>query len=224
MPPDPFEFKKHPRLHPARLGFTLYARTMEFCSHLAFDHVVLDELDAEWAPVDDFNTMDTAVTARQMAALLHFLNETEELRGTVVVEIGSYHGVTTSKFAEATKRMVYAVDPFIGYGGAETDYEIFLSNTRTHPSIRHLRQTSGAAAKQWRSLSVSFLFVDAVHDYVNAMHDVAAWSAKLAPGGMLAMHDTDNNIFAGTRLAAWQIAKRMRIVCHIPDLLILQAP
>ncbi len=220
---DPFEFKRYSKLHPVRLGFTTYARSAEVYARMMFDWVRLDHLDTDWVPVDSYNKADTAVTSWQMGALLHFLRASEALPGAAVVEIGSYRGITTSKFAQATQKTVYAVDPFIGYGGADADYEIFLRNTRNLVSIRHLRETSGAAAKKWKEQSITFLFIDAVHDYVNTAHDIAAWSTKLVPGGMMAMHDTDNSAFAGTRFAAWQAAKKMRLVCHIPDLVILQS-
>jgi predicted O-methyltransferase YrrM len=221
---DPFEYKKYSKLHPIRLAFTAYARGAELFSRSVFERVQLRNLDARWPAVHDYNLEDTAVTPQQMGALLHFLGETESLSGTVVVEIGSFRGVTAAKLAQATKRMVYSVDPFIGYGGAESDYEVFSENTLALPSFHHLRETSGIAAKNWNEANISFLFIDAVHDFVNTTHDAAAWATKLVPGGILALHDTDNRIFPGTRLAAWFLAKQMELVCHIPDLTILRPP
>ena len=57
---------------------------------------------------------------------------------------------------------------------------------------------------RWRHGPASFLFIDAVHDYVNTAFDIATWSPLLVPGGILALHDTDQEIFAGTRRAAFE--------------------
>jgi hypothetical protein len=35
------------------------------------------------------------------------------------------------------------------------------------------------------------VFINAVHDYVNTSFDIEAWLPKLVPGGILALHDTD---------------------------------
>lgn len=224
---DPFEFKKYSKIHPARLGFTAYARSAELYSRLVFDRVQLEYLEGDEqreVRLEPYEQQNTAVSPRQMGALLHYLREAEDLPGTAVVEIGSYRGITTAHFSKAVTKAVYAVDPFIGYGGAEDDYQIFMNNTRDLASVHHVRETSGAASQKWPAQNISFLFIDAVHDYVNTKHDIATWSEKLIPGGMMAMHDTDNAAFAGTRYAAWQAAQKMRIVCHIPDLVILSKP
>jgi predicted O-methyltransferase YrrM len=219
---DPFEFKKHSKLHPLRLGFTAYARGIEAYAGIVFDKVQLELVEAMCEPVHDYDQDDTAVTPSQMGTIVHYGQETEHLKDTVIAEIGSYRGITTAQIAAATARPVYAVDPFIGYGGAETDYARFLKNTQHIATVTHLRQTSGAAARQMKGQRIGFLFIDAVHDYVNTSHDVRAWSRMVVPGGYVALHDTDNKAYAGTRLSAWQAAKSMRLVCHIPDLVVLQ--
>jgi hypothetical protein len=51
------------------------------------------------------------------------------------VEIGAYHGITTCFFAEHSSTKVYAVDPYIGFGGSNHDYRIFLRNTEEKEDI-----------------------------------------------------------------------------------------
>jgi len=218
---DPFSVKRYARVHPLRLAFTGYARAMDRIAGLRHGRNALEEIREPWPPAPDYRRADTAVTPDQMAALLHFAKKAEALPGSIV-EIGSYRGVTTSLLAAQTERTVHAVDPFRNYGGAEGDFAIFRENTQDHGNVVHLRDTSGAAAEHWSNGAICFVFVDAVHDYVNTRFDAAVWGERLSPGGYLAMHDVDNADFPGTRRASLEMSKRMRLVCHVNDLVVLQ--
>ncbi len=156
-----------------------------------------------------------------MGALIHFVHETEGLAPKPIVEIGAYRGSTTLRISKETSRQIYAVDPYMGYGGAEDEFQRFQGRTSGVSNIQHIRATSGAAAGLL-SDQISLCFIDAVHDFVNTGFDIESWGAKLAPGGILALHDTDNADYPGTRLAATLAAKRFRLVHHIHDLTILQ--
>jgi hypothetical protein len=64
------------------------------------------------------------------------------------------------------------------------------------------------------------VFINAVHDYVNTSFDIEAWLPKLVPGGILALHDTDQAMFAGTRRAAYEPLNRLELIAHPPNLAI----
>ena len=66
------------------------------------------------------------------------------------------------------------------------------------------------------------MFIDAVHDYANTSFDLEVWSSLSIPGGLIALHDTDNPSFAGTRRAAWEGQKTMDLYAHVNDLVILR--
>ena len=138
-----------------------------------------------------------------MQHLLHALALTEPFAGTVVVEVGSCRGETTRCLAQATARTVVAVDPYSGYGGAEAELDQFQRRIAGLDNVVLERTTSGAArAALGRTRPGELaLFIDAVHDYVNTSFDIATWSPLLVPGGILALHDTDQEVFAGTRRA-----------------------
>ena len=128
--------------------------------------------------------------------------------------------------ASTTARRVYAVDPYAGYGGADSDLGAFENRTRDLPNVFHVRSTSGEASRHPELITVSFAFVDAVHDYVNARFDGTTWLRKLAPGGMIAFHDTDSRVFPGVMRAVWEIlndrANPLTLFIHVPGLVILQ--
>jgi hypothetical protein len=218
---DPFKIKRFSKAHPLRIVYTLYSRGMEIFARVLFKFRQLPLVTMPTEPSADYSLRDTAVTPQQMAALITALKLIPSSLSGSIVEIGSYRGVTTRKMSESTNRHIYAVDPFAGYGGAEADLEIFRSTVAGLSNVIHLQSTSGEAANKF-SEPVAYIFVDAVHDYVNTKFDVNVWSAKLVQGGFLAMHDVDNVSFAGTNLAAWQASRHFELICHIHGLVIFR--
>ena len=153
------------------------------------------------------------------------LAATETLLNTSIVEVGCYRGVTTRFLARRSHRTVFAVDPFRGYGGSDDDLAIFQENICGLGNVIPLRKTSGEAARTWNEREASFVFIDAVHDYVNVAHDIAAWEANLSPGGILALHDTDDIRFAGTRYAVFEAQRtrrRFSVFAHTKNLTMLR--
>jgi hypothetical protein len=206
MPTDPFVIKRLPKWHPRRLVFKTQTAKREWEARRWYGRYALPEKILADLPVldRDIAWQNTSVTPLQMQHLLHALALSERLAGTVVVEVGSFRGETTRCLARASARMVVAVDPYSGYGGAETELELFGQRVAGLKNVVLERATSGAAARGWRHGPVGFLFIDAVHDYVNTSFDIATWSPLLVPGGILALHDTDQEVFAGTRRAVFE--------------------
>jgi hypothetical protein len=60
---------------------------------------------------------------------------------------------------------------------------------------------------------------------VNTAFDIATWSPLLVPGGILALHDTDQEIFAGTRRAAFEAHghDRFELLAHPSNLTLFVA-
>ena len=204
MPPDPFAYKQLSKASPRRLAFTARARLNEWVSRQTFPKTAFPIEEPERLPnVPDYPAADTAVTPQQMAVLFAAMDHTAE-ETAPSVEIGAYRGVTTKLLASRSTRPYFAVDPFIGYGGAAEDFELFIARTKELPNLTHLRVTSGEAIRGPGPKSVSFAFIDAVHDYVNVRFDGLSWGERVKPGGIIAFHDTDERGFAGVRRAVWQ--------------------
>jgi predicted O-methyltransferase YrrM len=209
MRTDPFSIRRLPKYHLARIWFTSYSRLLERVFAYRFDSFALPLKAPQDLPEleERENLGDTAVTPLQMQYLAAGLAATEQLEPTAIVEVGCYRGVTTQFLARRTKRTVFAIDPFFGYGGCDQDMSIFQIRIRNHPNVIPVRKTSGEAARSWNAGDASFIFIDAVHDYVNVAHDIEMWSAKLTAGGILALHDTDDQRFPGTRCAVFRAAR-----------------
>jgi predicted O-methyltransferase YrrM len=221
MKTDPFSIKKYPKWHPQRLAFTLQARSIELEAKSNFDKYALPELIVpDLPPSPNLDYANTAVTSSQMQHLLAALAATEHLKDTVVVELGAYRGITTQVLANNTSRQVVAIDPYIGYGGSEEDYQIFKGNTQGLQNLIHERKPSGEAARDWQHGSIGFIFIDALHDYVNTAFDIQTWSPLITKGGILACHDTDEKPFPGTRKAAYEFSHSAQLFAHPENLTI----
>jgi predicted O-methyltransferase YrrM len=218
---DPFAVKRYPRWHPVRLAFKSLAVTNEWEARRRFDRYALPKKLWDDLPgLPRVNWSATSVTPLQMRHLLRAVAITDSLAGTVVVEVGCFRGETTSCLAGATTRPVIAVDPYQGYGGAEADFARFRQKIEGLENVVHEPRTSGDAARTWAHGPAGLIFIDAVHDYVNTSFDINAWLPKLAPGGILALHDIDQADYAGTRRAAFELLGRLELVAH-PDNLAL---
>ena len=226
IPTDPFSFKRLSKLSPTRLAYTAWARWEERNSAKRFANFVLPSvLPAEIRLAPDYNPHDTAVSPEQMAVLFTAI-ETIKALAQPAVEIGAYRGVTTQLLASHAGSNYYAIDPYIGYGGAEGDMEMFRSRTHGMPMVKHLRMTSGQAATHPGLEALSFCFIDAVHDYVNVRFDGAVWGERIVKGGLLAFHDTDEIGFAGVRRAVWEQLNAQNspwiLWSHVQGLVVLQ--
>jgi predicted O-methyltransferase YrrM len=216
---DPFLIKRYPKWHPQRLAYTASIRLMEQAARNDFQKYALPEKLLKDLPATvDAKYTDTAVTPLQMQYLLATLSTTEHLQDTVVAEIGSYRGITTQVLAKATARKLISIDPYIGYGGSEADYQTFKDNTSDLQNVIHKRMTSGEASRSWDHELISFIFIDAVHDYANTAFDIMTWSSKVTKGGIIACHDTDEHGFAGTRKVTYELSQQMELFAHIDNL------
>ncbi len=224
MRTDPFAIKKYPKWHPIRLWFTAQARLIEQEAKWNFaQYALVEKLVSSLPEINQLDYKDSALSSvAQIQHILYGLAATEHLANTVVVEVGCYRGGTTRMLAEATSRQVIAVDPYVGYGGSEADYQYFLKNISQLPNVTHKRLTSGTAGKSWQDSPIGFVFIDALHDYVNTTFDFELWSSLTVKGGILAMHDTDCLDFAGTRKAVFEAAKSYELVANPPGLTLLR--
>jgi predicted O-methyltransferase YrrM len=223
IPQDPFAIKRFSKVHPYRVAFTLRSRVVDKLCQLLYNRYLLplkhiDNLPA--LPNADFN--DTAVTPVQAQHLLAALACSEHQRETCVVEVGCWTGVTTKLLAQSTARKLYAVDPYFPTGAIPVVLERFRTRTAALQTVTHLRTTSGQAALDWKYEPISMVFIDAVHDYYNVRFDIEAWDRMLVPGGFLALHDTDQRCFAGTRRAVFRTARHYDLFAHPDNLTIFR--
>lgn len=218
---DPSAIKQFPKYHYKRLLYTLWSRLTERHSRLFFEEYALPEtLVSDLPPAPEADWSDTQVLPEQARYLLWGLRSTENVPGSVV-EVGSWRGVTTAYLAGNTSATVVAIDPWIGDWN-QPNLQAFLARTARFSNIVRVRKAFGAAVRDWSYGPARFIFIDAVHDYANVAHDLEAARRFMVPGGIIALHDTDDLRFPGCRRAVYEISEQNDLAAHVDGLVLLR--
>jgi len=123
-----------------------------------------------------------------------------------VVEIGSFRGRSTVVLARAAGSVI-AIDPHAGSDRGpqeitadatrgDSDFEVFHANLERFgvaDRVRHVRTFSSAAHADVTG-PLSLLFVDGAHRFGPARSDIAEWGRRVAPGGVMLVHDSFSSI------------------------------
>lgn len=115
-----------------------------------------------------------------------------------LVEIGVAQGVTTKRLraAMAEDAELWAVDPYfpnrLGLRFSELIAQGEVSSVE-NGRVRWVRATGVEAAAAWlreNRPAPDFVFIDALHTWEGMSGDWGAWSPLVAPGGVVALHDS----------------------------------
>jgi predicted O-methyltransferase YrrM len=123
-----------------------------------------------------------------------------------VVEIGSFRGRSTVVLARAAGSVV-AIDPHAGSDRGpqeiaadstrgDADFEAFHANLAAFgvaDRVRHVRKFSDVAHQDVTG-PLSLLFVDGAHRFGPARADIRDWGARVAPGGVMLVHDAFSSV------------------------------
>ncbi|KAH3732933.1 Protoporphyrinogen oxidase chloroplastic [Pelomyxa schiedti] len=129
--------------------------------------------------------------------LLDRLNITGE-GAEIGVQSGAFSKVILEGWKKCTK--FYAVDPWmwqetyddkanVAQTAQDALYQKTVGDLRPFKHATVLRLTSEQAAKLIPDDSLSFVYIDARHDYSSVLQDLSLWYPKLKRGGVLAGHD-----------------------------------
>ncbi len=124
-----------------------------------------------------------------------------------VVEIGSYRGRSAIVLAHASGGEVVAFDPLAGNdrgprqihgtaGEGEADNSAFRANLEragVAERVRHVRRPSAEALGAVEG-ALDLLYVAGAHRSGPARDDLDRWSALVAPGGALLVHDAFSSV------------------------------
>ena len=116
----------------------------------------------------------------------------------VGAEIGVYKGEFTEKLCKAGLR-VYGIDPwkaFVGQGRTQQLQErqdFLYEHTKRvlapHPDCTLIRKTSMDALADFRWNSLDFVYIDGDHEFAHVAEDIAGWTLRVRPGGIVSGHD-----------------------------------
>jgi len=129
--------------------------------------------------------------------------------GGQIVEIGSFRGRSTIVLgrAKAPDVTLVAIDPHAGNDRgpqelegfeehAAADFDVFrenLARAGVADAVRHIRKFSTEALEDV-SGDIDLLYVDGAHRFRPALEDIRRWSARIAPGGTLLIHDSFSSV------------------------------
>lgn len=117
---------------------------------------------------------------------------------SVVCEIGSYAGISSSLFAHYCWHIV-CIDPWLqNYDGHDDIEKIFDETVSGFSNVTKIKGFSAPVSKNFADKLFDFVYVDADHSYESAVEDIIAWTPKVATGGAIGGHDYDG---AGVRQA-----------------------
>ncbi len=132
----------------------------------------------------------TQTTAAERASLASFLPGAKR-----IVEIGVFEGRTTRMLAEDADAdaVVYGIDPFLsGRFGISWGERIARRYNGKHLGSGKMRFVPKLSTEVDGDVPtpVDFVFIDGDHSLDGIKADWAYWSERLAPGGIIALHDT----------------------------------
>ncbi len=113
----------------------------------------------------------------------------------VALEIGTFHGVSARAIAAALAAdgRLYCVDPWDPIDGREnvtfTIAKRHFARGRVAGRIVPLQGTSVTMERQI-PMNLDFVFIDGDHSYQGLATDWAIVAPRVAPGGMVCLHDT----------------------------------
>jgi hypothetical protein len=114
---------------------------------------------------------------------------------TVGAEVGVFRGDYSEVLIEAIPGLfLYCIDPWRPFEANRSSRNLerhFRETTErlSNCNVKIIRKTSADALADIPDGSLDFVYIDAIHDYENALHDIAQWSKKVRIGGIVSGHD-----------------------------------
>lgn len=122
------------------------------------------------------------------------------LRPKIIVELGTYAGMSYCAFCQAISSMnleskCFAIDTWAGDAQSGFYGEDVLENLRQYhdPKYGHfselIRETFDDALSRFHDGSVDLLHIDGCHTYEAVYTDFLSWLPKMSPRGVMLFHD-----------------------------------
>lgn len=125
---------------------------------------------------------------------------TDLLRPRVIVELGTFTGVSFCAFCQAVREIqletrCYAIDTWKGDEQTGFYNEDVLVDLRRHHDQRYsqfsslMQSTFDDGLSHFADGSIDLLHIDGAHGYEDVKHDFESWLPKMSPAGVMLMHD-----------------------------------
>jgi len=140
------------------------------------------------------------------------LIEKVDVKDKVIVEIGSFLGVSTETFLLHEPKKMYAIDPWglagnstglapperepneadhftEDHGGWDGVEQKFRDRVKSYQNIEIIKNFSVEAAKNFEEESLDFVYVDGNHEWEHVANDITSWWPKIKVNGYMGGHD-----------------------------------
>jgi len=113
---------------------------------------------------------------------------------TVMVELGSFAGVSSELFAIHCKKL-YCVDPWSPYWEINDEEKIqtaemkFDSMMKGYNNIVKYKMSSSVASESFAEKSLDLVYIDSDHSSENVDKEINLWFSKIKSDGFIAGHD-----------------------------------
>ena len=125
---------------------------------------------------------------------------TDLLRPRVIVELGTFTGVSFCAFCQAVREIqletrCYAIDTWkgdeqTGFYGEDVLVDLRRHHDQRYPRFSSLIQsTFDDGLSRFADGSIDLLHIDGAHGYEDVKHDFESWLPKMSPAGVMLMHD-----------------------------------
>jgi predicted O-methyltransferase YrrM len=143
------------------------------------------------------------------------------------VEIGTHMGRFAADFLSRWKgKRLYCIDPWIrnlpGYVDILADqdrdehFRIAIRNLRPYLNrVRIVKETSSQAVAHFTDNSLDFVYIDGNHQPAGVRADIADYWPKVAPGGVFAGHDLNNDWEFSVKPAVREFCQREGLRCYV---------
>jgi predicted O-methyltransferase YrrM len=148
--------------------------------------------------------------------------------GSLILEIGSYLGLTAALFAE-TGVQVVCIDPFkegfdcVGDSSESMEATFKRNVLDVYKNVLLMKYTSEEAVKHVQdNVSFDMIFIDGAHEFVDVEIDCKLWLPKLKVGGVVAFHDYSNTATPGVKQAVDLYTVGYHTVCEKWSMIVKQ--
>lgn len=141
--------------------------------------------------------MRGGILDKGLSDLIYYMNQFINTKEINMIEIGSYSGESTTKFAQYFKNVV-AIDPFIDdydpndlimeYAPMSVVYESFQNNISKFNNIIHIKEISDVAIDLLPNMKFNFVYIDGLHTYEQVKKDIQNY-IPLIEIGFISGHD-----------------------------------
>ena len=137
--------------------------------------------------------------------------------------VGAEIGVNKGRFSKwichqmrRNKPKLFLIDPYKSY----TEYSEYLDQNKMDAiyaeaqvrlakyNCEFVKKMSMDAVKDFNDNSLDFVYIDGNHDYQYVVNDIAEWSKKVRPGGIVSGHDYSKYMFQVVHAVDGWVASR----------------